>query len=240
MKIVFTLVIAAMMTTLTAVAESWYVNSGLVVTRLTASAQNLQYAPISTRTNHSSTVTNITTVYKSSVTNFGINSDYLVRLLENSFNTTFESGAKLAMSSGSGFHFFYVADSTGTNILMDLSTNLFIGSMSGEQTQNSGTELATTTLSGTGTTTGGSDVETYTETVLVVYDDTGLTTKDGTHSKFQLNCVLVRKLFLNLATQKIRETVKLQGAGYGTIRDKSVQLEGSMMATLSGLQSPAP
>jgi hypothetical protein len=86
-----------------------------------------------------------------------------------------------------------------------------------------------------GASVSGNDAETVTETVILGYDDSGLTTKDGTHSHFQISFLLVRKSSVNLVTQKFKDTLKLQGAGYGVIHDQNVLLQGSGTGQISGV-----
>jgi len=99
MRILSSLAAIAVMSALTAravVLSSHYLNSGPVSFKLTASAQSWDYVPVSIKTNHTSTVTNVITTSKSTVTNLAVDSEFILRLLENSFNTNFPAGARLA------------------------------------------------------------------------------------------------------------------------------------------------
>jgi hypothetical protein len=78
-------------------------------------------------------------------------------------------------------------------------------------------------------------VDTVTETMVLEYDDTGLTTRDGTHTKFSISCLLVRKSSENIVTHGIKDTITFQGAGDGIIRDQNVILQGTGSAKISGV-----
>jgi hypothetical protein len=76
--------------------------------------------------------------------------------------------------------------------------------------------------------------------VTVTYDDTALTTTDGTHTSFQLSGILVDMISVNEKTFKTTETITLHAAGTGTIRGKAnIILKGTTNATLSGFSTPA-
>jgi hypothetical protein len=211
------------------------VNSGPVTLKLMATAQALDNATVTDKTNSTSSSTVVTTVSKSTVTNFMMQSADLLTLLENSFNTTFPSGSQLVVTRTGAFLRLMIVDSTGTNIVLDLSSNLFVGTVFGEQPVHTGSQTMISKTGNSGTAISANAVDAFTEVVVLGYDDTGLTTKDGTHTKFQVNCLLVRKSSSNLVTQQIKDSVKFQGNGTGTIRDQNVILQGSGSATISGV-----
>src|SRR5262249_27042012 len=68
--------------------------------KLTAFTQGLNFSQVSSKTNQSSTSTNVTTVYKSTVTNSVFDSTDMLNLLANSFNTTFAPGSQVAIRNG--------------------------------------------------------------------------------------------------------------------------------------------
>jgi hypothetical protein len=205
--------------------------SGKVTFNLTASAQVLQYSNTSTRVGRSSTTTNVTSTYKSTVTNSIVDSRYILGLLANSFNTNFVSGAKLALGGTLGEFSFYVVGPAGTNALLDVSSVL---STTNGCRVHSGTETFITSMSRTGTKYLGNDTETCTEFQNLDYDDTSLATADGTHSRFQLSGVLVEKYSMNIASGKVNDVVTFKGAGTGTIRGRIHILQGTVTATVSG------
>ena len=211
------------------------VNSGPVKLRLMATAQVLDNAIVTDKTNTTSSSTVVTTVSKSTVTNFMMQSADLLTLLENSFNTTFPSGSQLVVTRSGPFLRLMIADSTGTNIVQDLTSNLFLGTIAGEQPVHAGSQTVISKTGSSGASISGNAVDTFTEVDVLGYDDTGLTTKDGTHTKFDVDCLLVRKSSSNLVTQQIKDAIKFQGAGTGTIRDQNMILQASGSASISGV-----
>ncbi len=210
---------------------------GPATINFSASEQNLYFSQVSSNASHTSTSTNITQVYKSSVTNFVINSAYLLNLLTNSLNTNLPPGAKLFMEGSSSF-IFYVTDSTGTNTILNSSTVGTVLLLTYSARAIAGSETYITSQSASGTTHSGNDTEAYTEYVILSYDDSALTTGDGTHSTFQISGILVEKLSNTIATGKYKETVSLPGAGGGRIRDTYVVMKGSLTAALAGVLAP--
>lgn len=206
--------------------------SGQAVFTLTAIAQSTSDVITSVRTNHTATTTNITTVTKSKATNAPIDSEYILSLLANSFKTNLPSGAKLIMSGAEGFSFL-VVDSSGSNVLLDASGVL---SISDNLSVESAVETFIQTTSRTGTRNSGNSTETFTEYATLNYNDTALTTADGTHTSFQLSGVLVDMVSTNIKTIKTTESVTLHGTGAGTIQGKNnVILKGTVTATLAGV-----
>lgn len=205
--------------------------SGQAEFTLTAYAQSYSGVVASIHTNHTATVTNVTTVTKWKATNAPIDSADILRLLENSFKTNFPSGAKLIMS-GAGDYNFFVVDNSGSNILLNVSGVLAISS---SLSVNSGLETFTQTTRGTGTSVSGNNTQRFIEYATLTYNDTALTTEDGTQTDFQLSGVLVEMLSTNFKTHNTTESVTLRAAGTGTIRGKTnVILKGTVTGTLAG------
>jgi hypothetical protein len=206
--------------------------TGPAVFKLTATAQEYSYVTASSRTNHTATATNITTVTKSKATNAPIHADFILGLLANSFNTSFPAGAQLVMRGLGNFSFF-VVDSTGTNILLNVSAVLSITENAGV---NSGMETLIQKTTAAGTKYSGNNTQVLTEYATLSYNDTALMTKDGTHTNFQLNGILVDSLSTNIGTVKSRQSVLFQGSGSGTIQGKdNIILKGTLSGALSGL-----
>jgi hypothetical protein len=88
---------------------------------------------------------------------------------------------------------------------------------------------------GSGDSISGARAETVTEIVDVHYDDSSLAPRDGTHTSFFITCLLTRKTSETGATQQIRDSVKIQGVGNGTVRDQAVVLQLTASANLSGV-----
>ncbi|MGD0615678.1 MAG: hypothetical protein ABSA69_09590, partial [Verrucomicrobiota bacterium] len=165
-------------------------------------------------------------------TNAPIDSAFILSLLENSFKTNFPSGAELIMR-GVGSYSFLVVDSTGTNLLLDAGSVL---SIADNVSVDSGRERLIQRTSRTGTAVSGNNTERVTEYATLTYDDTALTTKDGTPTNFQLSGILVEVFSENIGIVEATQSVVLRGAGTGTIRGKiNVILKGTVTATLSGV-----
>src|SRR5581483_6639011 len=137
------------------------VNSGPFTVKLMATAQALDNVTVSDKTNSTPSTTNVVMVTKSTVSNSVIDSAGFLKLLENSLNTTFPSGAQLVVTRNGPFLRLYVADGTGTNIVQDIFTNLFLGVTGAAVHTGSDTEMLKTGVSGT--TFSGNAVDTTTE-----------------------------------------------------------------------------
>ncbi len=210
-------------------------NSGPLTVKIMATAQALDNAAVVDKTNSTSAGTTVTMVSKSTVSNSFFASADILGLLENSYNTTFPSGAQLVVSRASDFYQVVVADSTGTNIVLSPGGVCFIGAVGDAQPVRDGSQTTISKTGKSGISLTSNSTETVTDTVVLGYDDSALTTQDGTHTKFEITCLLVRKSSANLATQQIKDSVKLQGVGGGIIRDQNVILQASGSANISGV-----
>src|SRR5947208_4722256 len=83
--------------------------------KLTAIAQAEKLDVVGTKTSPTRAATNITQLTRSTLTNSAFGTSEMLLLLQNSFNTNFPSGARIAFS----MNHLYVVDSTGTNMIMD-------------------------------------------------------------------------------------------------------------------------
>jgi hypothetical protein len=209
-------------------------NSGSLSVKWLVSTQGLVYVTTLAKTNTVGTSTNTTTVIKSTVTNSMFQTADLFALLENSLNTTFPTGSQLVLSRVGNFISIDLTDASGTNIVQPLSTNLVFGVMGGEQPVHSDVQTVMTKNTISSRSVSATESETVAETQILNYDDTGLTTGDGTHSQFQITFLLVRKSSEDLVAGKIKDEVKMQGIGYGTIRGQNVIIQGSGAATITG------
>jgi hypothetical protein len=212
--------------------------SGPVTMTLTAFAQDYSGLIVSVRTNHTATTTNVTTITKSKETNAPINSEFLLDLLENSFQTNFPSGSKLIVAGVGSLRSLslLVVDRSGSNVLLDASS---VFSLTNGVGVSSGITTLIQSTTRTGTQFSGNTTQTATEYVTVTYNDTALTTTDGTHTNFQLSGVLVDMITENERTFKTTEVISLHVAGTGTIRDKTnIILKGTASATLTGHLEP--
>jgi hypothetical protein len=211
-----------------------YPNHGAVTLKLTASAQDLDYEQTSLKTNTTSLSTNITQNFKSTVTNTTLDAADLLALLKNSLNTTFPADAKLQLTRSANVLSFFISDSTGTNVILGNNTNLVFNLQPGEAPLHAGKETLIQTYKSSGNSSGGNDTESITAFVTLGYDDTGLATQDGTHTKFEISCIVTSKSSYDLGTHKVKETIKLQGVGFGSFHDKDHVFEATGSTTLSG------
>ncbi len=209
-------------------------NSGKLTVKLTAMHQGLDDVIAISKTNNTAKGTTVTTVSKSTVNSSVIQTVDLFAMLENSFATNFPVGAKLVVSRHGDFLIPWIVDSTGTNIIFNLSTNFTFGTIPGARV-HADSQTSTSTSGGSGNSVSGALAETVTEIVDVHYDDSGLTTQDGTHTSFFITCLLTRKTSENLATQQIKDNIKIEGNGNGTVRDQTAVLQFTASFNISGV-----
>lgn len=215
-------------------------NSGPLNIKLLATAQGLENATTS-KTNSSAKATTVTTVSKSTVSNSVIQTTDFLKLLENTFSTSLPSGSQFVIGRTGEFYHLAVVDSTGTNSVLDLSTNVFMGSIFGEQPAHAGMQTLISKTGNAGDSVSGNLAETVTQTVVLGYDDSGVATQDGTHTKFEVTFLVVRKTSQNLVTQQIKDTLKFSpGVGSGIVRDQNVLLQGTVSATVTGVLNRPP
>jgi hypothetical protein len=197
--------------------------------------QGLDDAIVSSKTNAKGTT--VTTVSKSTVSNSVIQAADLLKLLENSLATNFPEGSKLVVSRFEDDLIPWIADSSGTNVIGFLSPTFFIGTLPGARV-HAGSQTLTSNSGGSAYSTSGALAETFTEIVGVGYDDTKLSTRDGTHTKFFMMGELVQKSSENLSNQHLTDNIKIQAFGNGTVRDHTVILDLNASANISGVTSP--
>jgi hypothetical protein len=215
-------------------------NSGPLNLKLLATSQGLDNVTTS-KTNTTAKGTTVTAVSKSTVSNSVIQTTDFLKLLENTFSTNLPSGSQLVVHRFGEFQFLSVVDGSGTNVVLDLSTNVFLGSVFGEQPPHAGMQTVISKTGNAGDSVSGNLTETVTQTVILGYDDSGVATQDGTHTKFEVTFLLVRKTSQNLTTQQIKDTLKFSsGVGNGIVRDQNVILQGTASATVTGFLNPPP
>jgi hypothetical protein len=208
-------------------------NSGPLVMKLMATAQGLDGVTTS-KTNSTPNATTVTTVSKSTTSNSFIRTDDFLALIENSFGVNLPDDSKIVIGRTGPFYQLWVTDGTGTNTIMNLGTNVFIGEAGEEAPIHAGTQTLISKNGNAGASVSGNLTETVTQMIVLNYDDTGLTTQDDTHTKFNAAFLVVRKTSQNLVTQQIKDTVKLQGIGNGIVRDQNVILQGNASAVIKG------
>ncbi len=187
------------------------------------------------KTNTTATSTNISLVFKTPVTNSIFHTADLMALLENSFDTTFPTNSQLVLEEVGNSVAIFLADASGTNIVKDLSTNLTLSVPLGADPVISSLEAVMIRTNRMGVSYSNTEDESFTITEVLNYDDTGLTTKDGTHSQFQVTCLVVAKSSQNFVAGTLKDKVTLQGIGFGTIRNRGVEMQGTGTATITGV-----
>ncbi|MFO1477395.1 MAG: hypothetical protein U1F98_12160 [Verrucomicrobiota bacterium] len=200
-------------------------DTGPAIFKLTAYAQDYLDRTISVRTNRN-LATTTTTVIASRITNAPIDSAFMLALVKNSFNTNLPRGAQLVMGNGEGGISFFATDASGSNILLDVTRVLSIAATASISSRVE-TRIERPALAGARHLGGatGSDLEFATLT----YDDSGLATQDGTHSRFQLSGMAVDTVVSAVRTAKSKESFTLHGAGTGTIQGKTnILLKGTV------------
>lgn len=162
-------------------------------------------------------------------------------MLENSLNTDFPAGSQLSLTRTGDFLALFVTDSSGVSVVRPLSTNCIFSNIYGEQPVHVGTQTQISKTGNSGDSIVSSLSETATEVVAMGYDDRGLTTRDGTHTHFQITFLATRKTSVNLVTQQMKDIMKFQQAqGYGVVRDRNVIIEGTGTAQISGMLFTPP
>lgn len=186
---------------------------------------------IQSKTNQTTTATNVTTVSKATIVTIPFASSNLVALLANSFKTNFPAGAQIGMRSGN----LVIVDDTGTNILFDPSPVLTSGF---QQAVQSAIEMETSTGNPAGSSSSGTVSETITSNLSINYDDTNQDTSDSTHTIFQLKGLFVQKVIQNLKTSTAKITSTFQGTGGGQLRGVTTILTGTITSHATGIAPP--
>jgi hypothetical protein len=185
-----------------------------------------------------SKATNILQVLTSSFTTTPFNDASLLALLANSLDTNFPAGTQLVTDGNN----VYVADHTGTNAIVDITTILTVTGTN-KVTSGLDTQIQTTTKAGrTSTDVGNSSGNQF---IIVSYSDAGQpATKDGTTTTFQFVGVSAfsRKGSSSVSTNDVIKVTdsgsfKITGSGYGSIRGTNSVIEGTILGTPKGTET---
>ena len=197
---------------------------------LTARFQSLS-GQMTFSTNIVGTTTNVTIVSKHTTTNMVINNAKLVKMLANSFNTSFPSTATLRVSDNASFRVV-----NGTNELMDVSSVLKI-SYHGDPAVG-WLDVAHLRMTSSGSTLSQKSNYSAISIVDLIYDDSALTTADGTTTNFKIEGALRNSASIIITglpespDSVSRFVMNLAGAGEGSISGKHAVVLGR--CTLSG------
>lgn len=209
-------------------------NQGTLNMKFAAASQSWEDLRVSSKTKFTETTVTTVDVFKSTSAIVVIDSADLLNLLENSMNTNFPSGARLVVTLTEPSRFsVLVANRQGT-VIHNPGTNLFLLLPNEQQPVHTGQTTRLEVIKNNEGRVSGKDVQTYTLTAVLGYNDTGLATRDGTHTEFQVQCLATGKWSSNIATGKFSSNLKMQGHGFGTIRDRHVILQGIATAVVTG------
>jgi len=184
-----------------------------------------------------SKATNVLQIYQYSFTTTPFKNTSFLHLLENSLNTNFPTGTKLATDGAS----VYVTDSTGTNSIVDITPVLTVTSTNGVI---SGLDTTTQTYKKSGTSATDLGTSSGNQVIILNYDDSALTTADGTFTTFTFLGVSAftrsgsSKTSTNgVVTGSESGSFTIKGNGYGNIRGTGSIIEGTILGSPSGTYS---
>lgn len=197
--------------------------------------QQVSVGPIIMKTNVTQTVTNIVSRGTKVVTNYVIDDARLLRMLANSFNTNFPSDATIKMFGLGG-----ITVVEGTNLILDPSAVMSLSSSN--LWIFSGPQWARQTYSPKGYTSVLGEDDTFHFPASFVYDDSNLTTRDGSTTQFSANGI---ESFHNNSVvvnnrEKYTFDIKFTGSGIGTNSTSSSLNRLVIMGDLSAHISSAP
>ena len=193
--------------------------AGNVSFKMTALTQLLSDAA-TLKTNKTSTSTNIIRTAKSTVKTTALVNKDILKLLVNSLTnlpTTVVTNGHLEIANNGNF--FVVTSTTTNNVSSVLS-------YSTDQWVKSGSET-TNTKPPPGTLTSETEDLTTTQWVHVTYNDNTLTTRDGTHTSFDITGILINQFGDKDTAPKFTQSLSMTCSGDGRIQDKWVVIRSS-------------
>jgi len=173
--------------------------------------QQVSLGPINMTTNVSKTVTNIIEKGRNVVTNYVIDDARLLRMLANSYNTNFPTNATIKMFGLGG-----IGVVVGTNLILDPGAIMSLSTGSGWIF--SGTQRSRQTYGPKGYVSVLGEDQTFHFPSIFVYDDSSLTTRDGTTTQFAANGIQSfhhRSVTVN-NQEKYTFDILFTGSGVGT------------------------
>ena len=184
-----------------------------------------------------SKTTNVLEVLTSSFTTTPFNNASFLALLANSLNTSFPAGTQLVTDGNT----VYVADHTGSNAIVDISTVLTV---TGTNKVMSGLDTTTRTTTKSGASSVSTGTSSGNQFLILSYSDAGLTTTDGTSTTFQFVGVsaFTRKGGSSVSTNEVIKVTdsgsfKITGSGAGSIRGTNSVIEGTILGTPKGTET---
>jgi hypothetical protein len=184
-------------------------------------------------TTTSKSATNIIQNYKWTYSTSKIGNVQILDLLENSLSQTFPAGTKLVTDGQT----IYVTDSTGTNIIQNISS---IVTVTSADKVTFGLDDTKVTIGKKGTTGTGNVTKSGAEVVTLNYNDSG-TSKDGTTTAFTFVGESIYSVS-GSSTESTNSTVSgkvsgnfvISGFGYGMIRGTNSNFEGTVAGFPAG------
>lgn len=186
---------------------------GPVDFKFTSIQQHLNGEPPMYSTNQNGSATNFTTrrLYTTASTN--INNAELLAMLANSFNTTWPAGAQLRMSANDNFYIV-----TNSVVIQSLSGVLYLSNNNANAVY-SGSDVSKDILNSHGPSH--TEASKFTETVPAVlfYDDSALSTGDGSTTQFTasgLEVVDGNAFYSSISGSTSSQVLSFVGTGSGT------------------------
>jgi hypothetical protein len=180
--------------------------------------------------------TNVLQNYKFTFTSVNYNNAQILSLLANSLNTNFPAGTKLETDGST----LFVVE--GTNFI-DISSVVTATTM---DPIRSGLDSTVTTSKASGSTSSSKGNDTGKQIIIVNYDDSGTTTKDGTTTTFTF---VGESAFTDSGSSttstnfvvngKESGSFTVHGVGYGSIRNTPSNIQGTIVGAASGTYSIA-
>lgn len=195
---------------------------GPVVVAVHGIGQDLQGQQVSLTTNLMHGATNYTSMYKYTTTNFTVDADSLLALVEKSFRTNFPAGCQLLLVYGQPPYRFVVSDTTGTNIGFDPSAVFSSGLLNNTSDVETGTSTVHSTNSSLTPFTAATGADSFTFAMSFTYNDTAIPNPlDGTYTMFTWTA-LVHSKSLNTTTNAasngfFNQTVTMEIIGGGSM-----------------------
>jgi len=208
-----------------------FLPSGPATFQIDAVTQVSYWHLVSSKTNKTATVTNLTFFDSETVSSTPFVTSNLLALLENSFNTNLSAGSQISFRYGR----FVVLDKTGTNVILDPSAVLTITNNEFVASEKQ-TEIQT--INQKGSSYSGNNSQKVMSDVTINYDDTSVSPADGTNSTFQLRGLLVQKTSANLKTGFTKVSYEFQVNGSGSVHGVTNVLSGTIKENAAGAPPP--
>ncbi|HEY2081300.1 MAG TPA: hypothetical protein VGI88_00840 [Verrucomicrobiae bacterium] len=177
---------------------------------------------VASKTNTTSGATNITTTTKYIITSTSIVNNDILQLLANSFTNLPASITSEQLMTDGGGAFFVVTPTTTNYVGNVLRISITSTVISGTQTTVNKNPPGTFSFT---------ESATFTQVATLTYDDSALTTRDGSNTSITLHGLLVTKFKDPNSTSTSKFT--LTGSGDGNIQGASTVIKGVVTGSTS-------